>query len=335
MAKEILLYGPIFSQSSADFINSINEIGDGEDLVVRVNTPGGEVTAGWGMVAKFKEFAGNKSVKIDGQAMSMGFMFAAYADDVEALDVSQFMLHRAAYPSWYEKELMTEEEKSNLIGMNRSLEAAVRAKIDVQKFESIFGKKIKDIFSMDDRINVFMTAKQAKEIGLISSISKITPQKKDKIKADFDSVTAKYAESFKAVAAFYAEAELPKVQTNKPNTVMTKESLKAEHPDLYASIVKEGIENERDRAGAWLAYIDADQKTVVDGIKSGSELKQTQMAELSLKAVQLTAKGAIEGGNPKPIATDTPIETDKEKDTELKALANAVNEGLGLKTNTK
>lgn len=334
MAKEILLYGPIFAQSSADFINAINEVGEGEELVVRVNTPGGEVTAGWGMVAKFKEFKGKKSVKIDGQAMSMGFMFAAYADDVEALDVSQFMLHRAAYPSWYEKEFMTEDEKENLQNMNKSLESAIRAKIDIKKFEEIFGKKMKDIFSMDDRINVYMTAKQAKEIGLVSSVSKITPQKKAEVKTELDSVILKYAEEFKKVAAFYAE-EPPKSQTQKPNTVMTKESLKAEHPDLYASIVKEGIENERDRAGAWLTYIDADQKAVVDGIKSGGELKQTQMAELSLKAMQLTAKGAIERGNPAPIATDTPVETDKEKNTELKALADAVNEGLGLKTEKK
>lgn len=334
MAKEILLYGPIFSQSSADFINAINEVGEDEELIVRVNTPGGEVAAGWGMVAKFKEFKGKKTVKIDGQAMSMGFMFAAYADDVDALDVSQFMLHRAAYPSWYEKEFMTEDEKENLQNMNKSLESAIKAKIDVKKFEGIFGKKMKDIFSMDDRINVYMTAKQAKEIGLVSSISKITPQKKAELKSELDSVILKYAEEFKKVAAFYAE-EPPKSQILKPNTVMTKESLKAEHPDLYASIVKEGIENERDRVSAWLTYVDADQKTVVDSIKAGSELKQAQMAELSLKAMQLVSKGAIAAANPVAVTTDTPAETEKEKATELATLTDAVNGGLGLKNDKK
>ncbi|MCK4522212.1 MAG: ATP-dependent Clp protease proteolytic subunit, partial [Nanoarchaeota archaeon] len=146
--EEVLLYGQIYSESSIDFITAINAV-EGDNLIVRLNTPGGDVNHGWGMVAKFMEFPGSKVVKVDGSAFSMGFNFCLYADSVEALDVSQFMVHRAAYSQWYEENYMTEQQKENLISVNANLEKALRNKIDVAKFEEIKGVKIKDIFSME------------------------------------------------------------------------------------------------------------------------------------------------------------------------------------------
>jgi len=148
------------------------------DITVRLNTGGGEPDYGFGMVAKFKEYTGKKTVKIDGKAYSMGAYIAMYADDVEALDVSNLMIHRAAYPTWFEEsEYFTDGLRQNLVDTNKSLEAALRGKIDVEEFEKLKDVKVKDIFSMDDRIDVFLTAKEAKKIGLVSKIIKITPSK--------------------------------------------------------------------------------------------------------------------------------------------------------------
>jgi len=70
MAKEVLLYGEMYSWSARDFISAVEDA-KGSDLSVRVNSMGGDVDYGYGMIAKFKEFEGKKSVKVDGSAASM------------------------------------------------------------------------------------------------------------------------------------------------------------------------------------------------------------------------------------------------------------------------
>ena len=138
MAKEVLIYGGINSSSASDFIKEIDSAGD-EDLTIRINTPGGNPEAGFGMIAKLQEREGKTNIKIDGSAYSMGLFMAAYADNVEALDTSEFLFHRAAYPQWYEQEYMTEAESENLVRINSSLEKAFRNSIDVKAFEEMKG----------------------------------------------------------------------------------------------------------------------------------------------------------------------------------------------------
>jgi ATP-dependent protease ClpP protease subunit len=91
MAKEILLYGDINSDSSSLFITRLNDA-IADDISVRVNTNGGNPEYGWGSVAKFAEHPGKKSCKVDGKAYSFGAYFLCYTEDVEALDVSQHFL---------------------------------------------------------------------------------------------------------------------------------------------------------------------------------------------------------------------------------------------------
>ena len=176
MPKELLIYGQIYSQSTIDFINGMNEIGEDDELSVRVSSEGGDVLYGFGMIAKFNEHKGSKIVKVDGKAYSMGLFFCAYADNVEALDTSKFLLHRAAYSEWFEDSVyFTPELKAQLVEVNKQLMDAFKAKVDVAKFEELKGVKLKDVFSMDSRIDVFLNAQEAKQIGLINKIVKITP----------------------------------------------------------------------------------------------------------------------------------------------------------------
>lgn len=281
MPKELLIYGQIADYTSSDFITKMNEVEENEDLVIRINTNGGSPEYGWGMAAKFNEFKGNKLVKVDGKAYSTGLFFLAYADNVEALDVSELMIHRAAYPEWIEKsEYFTESMKGNLDRINLSLRKAVEAKIDVSKFEQLKGVKMKDIFSMDNRIDVFLTAKEAKEIGLINNVVKLTPTKKAEISSFMDVQIAAEYKPFKqeVVKAVKEEEVKPKIE-NK----MDINKLRAEHPELFAQVLKQGADAERDRVGAWMAFVDVDAEAVTKGIKDGDVLSATAMAELSRK----------------------------------------------------
>lgn len=317
--SEILIYGGINSRTATDFINSMNE--NEGDLTVRINTDGGEPEYGWGMVAKFKEFEGIKNVKVDGKAYSMGAFMCAYSDETTALDVSRFLIHRAAYPEWMEAVYFDESNSNfnaglleNTKNINSSLEKALRNKIDVKKFEEIKGVKIKDIFSMESRIDVFLTAKEAKQIGLISKIENITPKKAAEINS-----AAKLAASYsEGITVESPKSKIIKSETNKN---MNLEELKEKHPALYAKVLQTGVENgtevEKERVNAWAKWREIDPEKAIAGIESGKALTMTDISDFQVSALKAVQKKGIsdEGAddiNPKE-GNDEPTLTDSQK----------------------
>lgn len=312
MPKEVLIYGQINEHSSSEFIDSINELEANDDLVVRVNTSGGSPEYGFGMVAKYAEFSGNKILKIDGKAFSMGLFFVVYADSSEALDVSEFLIHRAAYPAWFEKdpEFFTEELRGNLARNNKNLETAFRNKVDVAKFEALKGVKVKDIFSMEGRIDVFLSAKEARDIGLIDKIIKITPAKKAEIESTMIEMAAKYGENVNKPVTPVAEVKPDKLKK------MTKEEFKASNPEAYNEIfnagVKTGSDNEKARIDAWMVFADVDIEAVQKGIESGAALSARDTAELSRKSLNIEAVAKIERDSEGNIVTGKTAATAEE-----------------------
>lgn len=327
--NEILLYGQIYDFTATNFISAFNDI-EGDNLTIRVNSSGGSVEYGWGMIAKFKEFEGKKLVKVDGQAYSMAFNFCLYADKVECLDVSRFMVHRASY-GWIEStEYFTEALKANLDGINKSLKAAFESKIDVAKFEKITGVTLKELFSMEGQKDVFIDAKQAKAIGLVDKINTITIEKANSINANMAQVAASYS-GFEPIVVQSATEPIKQVINNKTNKPMTVEQLKADHPEVHAAIFNsgfsKGVSDEKDRTGAWAAFMEVDPIAVKEGIKSGEPLTATATAEFQVKMfssqtlANITTEGVqvpVVGANGEVKLPETQTEVDK-----LQALAMA------------
>lgn len=302
--NEVLLYGPIWFQSSIDFINAINAINanESDELRVRVNSGGGDVFSGWGMVSKFQEFEGKKSVIIDGQASSMALFFALYADaeNVEIMDFAQGVLHRASLGAYYEENYMTESEAEFLKTANDSLYKATKNRINVEAFEELKGVKLKEVFSMDSRIDVSLSASDMKKIGLASKIINSTPKQKNKIEADY----------MKSIAAFggvefSVNNQKPEANNNQQinnnkqiQTTMTREELESQHPALFASIVNIGVEKgrkaEANRVGAWSAWSAIDPEAVKAGIESGEEITPKDTSEFQVKALNASNKAALE-----------------------------------------
>lgn len=313
MPKNILIYGLVSTYSASEFITQVDDLG-GDSLDVRINSEGGDVMSAYGMIAKFKEHTGDKSVSVDGSAYSMGLFFCCYAENVTALDVSQFMVHRASYGEWFEgSTYFTPELKANLEITNANLMAAFKNKVNVEKFEALpqmVGKKLKDIFSMDSRINIFLTAKEAKSIGLISKINTITPAKK----AEIDGLMGYN------VAAQHVE--LPKVEPKKKN--MTIDEFKAQHPEAYAALSTQITASERDRVGAWMTFVEVDPKAVADGVKSGAQLGQTAMAEFSQKMFAAAQLVKVEKEAVKPVTTAEIVTPAKGEQTETEKLEAAL-----------
>ena len=309
MAKDVLIYGSIDDYYVEDYFEAINEAVElNEEVQIRINTPGGDVETGWGMVAKFLELNIPKSVKVDGKAYSMGLMFLCYTDNVSALDVSQFLLHRAAYSEWIESEprLFTDDRKKHLAEINKKLRTAFENKVDVAVFEQITGHTLDEVFSMDSRLDIFFNAKEAKKMGLINEIVTITPAKKAEINAKMFAIAAKHTGKNKPEPIIAPNSTNSNLNNKPKDTIMTIEEFKAQHPALYAQAVQNGVNQERDRVGAFLAFATFDAEKAIAGAKGTETLSATAMAEFTVIAAQKAALGTIAQESPQAVATNVP-----------------------------
>jgi ATP-dependent Clp protease protease subunit len=316
--QEILLYGGINSFSAEEFIQKLNEF-DGEDITCRINCQGGDVFSGWGMIAKMQEYSGNISVKVDGIAASMAAFMLLFADNVECLDASSFIFHRA------DGYVSTDEDKAYLNSINANFRKKMEEKIPNALFKQVTGKSYSDMFNPETRIDCMLTAKQAKELGLVSKINKLSVTEAKKVKALADKY--KFTSELPTEITAVLESE---IKTLEPIKMKTVAEFKAAHPELFAQVQLEAVEAERDRVGSFMAFSEIDPVAVKEGIESGKAMSATQMSQFSLKAIQAKTLGTLPSVvTPVAAAPESPI-TEVE-DKKVAFLAEAA-EGLSNKT---
>ena len=105
---EMLLYGPIASQKSwwedrvtpAQFNQELAAIGDVEELVVRINSPGGDVFAAHAIYCRLRDIDAKITVKIDGWAASAATIVAMAGDVIQIPRNGVFMIHDPAMTVW-------------------------------------------------------------------------------------------------------------------------------------------------------------------------------------------------------------------------------------------
>jgi ATP-dependent protease ClpP protease subunit len=301
MAKELYLYGGIYNESAQNLISQMEEY-KSEKISIRTNTQGGSVFAGWGIVAKMQEIGGI-TIKADGNVASMGAFMLLFAENVEALDVTTIDFHRAdAYVS-------SPEDQAWLDARNADFRKKMEAKIGADKWLMVTSISLDKLFDPQSRITVSLTAKQAKQLGIVTKITKLSTSE---IQAYNERVLGLVAESVPV-----STPTIPKTKIMDINT------LKAEHPALYDSIVALGVNKERDRVGALATFISIDSEAVTTAIKEGSELTQTFIAEMTMKGINANTLQKIEAANTKPVET-TAVAVDpagKELSAEEKAKA--------------
>jgi len=163
---EILLYHAIFNFTAEFFIREMDEI-DGQDVDIHIHTPGGDVLAAWGMIAKAKRHTGKVAIKVDGQAASMGAYFLLFFDDVEALDFSRFTLHRA---SLFNESARSDDDLAELAEINKQLRTAMESKLNIPRFEKLAGVTLDEFFTGENVIDVNFNAKKPKVLDLLKKL---------------------------------------------------------------------------------------------------------------------------------------------------------------------
>ena len=279
MKKELYLYSPLYDFIVQDLIAQIDDNMDNE-VLLRVNCSGGQVFASYGLFKKIKEH-GKVDIKVDGSAMSAAAFLLLYGRDVSAMDVSRIIFHRA--------DMMVDDEADQkfLDDINKDLKAQFKMKIDADVFKEITSTSINDLFNPETRIDVTLNGSEAKKIGLIKSVDKLTPAAQKEITA---------------MNKYYSLAAHNDNNNQKSNK-MTAEEIKAKYPEAYASIIKRGIKREQARVEACLVFIDIDAKGVKEAIASGQKLSQKQISEFSLKAVNANVLEKIAGENAPDVKT--------------------------------
>ena len=301
---EIILYFQISSWNIESIVREVNMVEDDKPLTLRLNTPGGNVMDGYALLSRLSDRKGETKIFVDGMAYSMGAYITLYGHETIASEMARFMFHKAAYPSYYEPN---EQEQSEVKRINELLKAKMKAVLkDIPETTEL----IKKVFEADVRNDVYLTAKEAKKIGLIKEIRPLDLRVKAMI------------EEAEQLAAQYNKEITPEENSNINLNFkkMTIEQLKAENPALYAEIfeagAKIGAEKEKDRVGSYLAFMEVNPTAVKAGIASGERMSDTQRSELAMDAFKHVQNAAEKSENAPVITTAgavTKTETAEEK----------------------
>ena len=180
MAKEILLYNYISTEVATQFINELEAAG-GEAICVRGNCPGGGVYDAIGMIQKFREYEGEKEIRVDGCAASAFAYMLLFSSKVKCLSVTDIMFHRAAL--WYEGIAeLAQEGIDMLLRINKTLRDALEAKVPHSLWLSVTGVSYDRLFDVTQpQLDVFLTAAEAMQLGIVSEVIEFSPEIKKEI----------------------------------------------------------------------------------------------------------------------------------------------------------
>jgi ATP-dependent protease ClpP protease subunit len=272
--EKVYLYTSIDSYSAEIFARQLDAAKNGVEI--RMLTNGGYTASGSAMLTSLVEYKGKKHVSVDGDVASMGAFFLLYADHIKMANTAEIMFHKAAFPKWYE-EMAKESEKENLARENERF----KAKMTERFGGSEAGKKlIETVFEEGKRNDVYLTAKDGKEIGLVDEIIEITPEQKAAFQKEFYKM------------ALAEQKESTKENSNlKPNTTMEITSKDLE--TAKEAGIAEGIKQAEARIKSWLPYMEVDKEAAIAGIKSGEVISEEARSEFSIKlANKLALKSA-------------------------------------------
>jgi len=316
---EILLYDAIYPEAVRLVMTELEAAKADTDNVLRICSPGGNVFLGWGIAAKISEMQ-NVDVQIDGIAASMAAVIAPFGRTIIALDIANIMLHRA---STY---VGSAQEQQLLEKINKDLRVKLAAKIDDAKLKEIKGVTLKDIFESPEVMDVWLTASEAKKIGLVDEVRKPTPK-------DINAIE----QTWLKFAAHTTETKPVKFPNSNP-TNMTIAELIAAHPELIKQIINNAITAERDRVGAWLAFANVDLEAVTKAIKAGDAMSQTAMAELMIKVNAKNTAAAVNTSAPGTVVSEEASNSAApkgEKEKNVEAFSKLLENELGLKQAAK
>lgn len=157
---EILVYDVIGwpYNDAGDLVRYVNSLGD-KDILVRLNTPGGDVFDGMAIFNALANHKGKVTIRIEALAASMGSVLAMAGKEIQAYSNTMMMIHDPwTYMSGNQYELREMADLLEKISGNMLDVYAGRSKIGKREMREIM------------KAETWYTAKEAKEKGFIDTI---------------------------------------------------------------------------------------------------------------------------------------------------------------------
>lgn len=324
--KRLLFYSYVYNGSVAEFLNKLSEHEEaGEEVALKVNSGGGDVFAGWGLINEIQKCEAIKQIEVHGNASSMWAFALCFFENTQAISQSKFVLHRAS--AWGDTE--QPEVKKFVEQINKDFKAAFESRLNLEKLEKISGVDMNRFWDMSQTpIDIVLNAKQAKDIGLIKKVVNLTAKQAQAINEKLVAAN---------VPALKIEEEKPEpeAKTDKKVSKMNIETLKAEHKEVFNDVLKQGataaMKAEKERVKAWLVWFEIDPEAVKKGIESGEAISPSETQEMILAGQKKGFKAELEDkGKEGAEKTEKPTgETDEEK--EVTGFLSEVYAELGIK----
>lgn len=302
---ELTLYGQIAQTSWWDdlvtpkqFVKDLKNLGDIEELDVRINSNGGDVFAGQTIYSLLKSHKASINVYIDGLAASIATIVAMAGDKITMSPGAMFMIHNPSSVAYGEaKDFIKNAEILNKV--KECLIATYKAKVNLDEEE---------LSEMMDNESWF-TAEEALDKGFIDEISGVeieacvnksnqvffngigfdisnyinTPKFKNMVESkkndDLISTLNQSRESFKKIME--NKAATP---NNEEDEELNKEEFKNKYPEVYAEIVNEGAISERNRMKAIDDLAIPGNDEIINKAKYETCISAEQMAVEIIKA---------------------------------------------------
>lgn len=336
MPQKISIRGIIGFDVTAQDIREQFKTAAGEDVILEINSPGGDLLDGIDIYNQIKQYEGKVTAHIFGMAASAASYLAVAADSIRAEDNSVFMIHNAwliAIGDYKEMQKVGEllDSFSGVIARGYAAKtgkplAEIRELMDAETY--FFGDEIRKAGFADSIEKAGDGAENKAQAFAIAGQSfkamkeKLESQKKS---ADFEKISALVTLTDQVTPRIpeisQAKAEVKPSQPAKNATLiqeeperqevnaMTLEQLKKEHPDVFAEVVAigeaKGAEQEKARIKDLWAWVEA-QPENPDILKSVSAaLVEGKTANEILPKLITFSKNAqaLDGENPPSVQT--------------------------------
>lgn len=256
-SAEITIYGEIGASWWGDsitpkqFSKDLKDLGDVNEITVRVNSGGGSVFDGLAIRSLLKNHNATVTVHVDGYAASIASIIAMAGDKIVMAKGSMMMIHNPATSLWGGESKDFREIADFLDKIRDSL-------VDV--YVARTGKDAAEIIDMMNN-ETWMSAAEAVEMGFADEVedsSPVTASMRGAV-ATINGVTMDFSH-------FLHPPRLPKAASDpRPSTaipaaplssdpeeeeILNIQDLKNKHPELYAEVFNSGVTQERERLQA-------------------------------------------------------------------------------------
>lgn len=326
--SKVIFYSPITSESAENFIRDLDFRSSMQESVdVVINSPGGSVDAGWGMIKAFIDFPFEKEIHVHGSASSMMAAFLLWSKKVTALRQSTFILHRARSP------FSGEAVDKTVNHINSEMRKAFESKLNIVKFEEVSGVTLDRFFDNEqERVDVVLTGEEALAVGLVSSLEDLNSSE---IKAINDKIIeANESNKINMLAIPEESNTISNKNKNQMENQFTQSDVDAAKKLAADAAVTAYKKAETDRVAGWNLFSDVDAEAVAKGVASGLVISAAEITQFTAMRASTAALELLKQNNAPDLDQNepqVPVEGDLSPEAEAAiSYENDLRSALGL-----